>query len=93
MCLLEQLGGSVSGLEGFSPGSHSWEAHHHGAAGRGGGGWLGRRDGGCEDKEEEWQIPWVLIPITGLRVRLCASGFLSQKPGARLATGIRVIDG
>eukprot|EP00066_Takifugu_rubripes_P026953 XP_011616219.1 PREDICTED: protein FAM208A-like isoform X1 [Takifugu rubripes] len=62
----EQMGGSVSSLEGFSPSSHGWEAHHHGAAGRGGAGWLGRRDGACEDKEDEWQIPWVLIPITGL---------------------------
>lgn len=57
--------GSISSLEGFSPSSHSGETNHHGAAGRGGV-WLGRRERGCEEKDEEWQIPWVLIPITGL---------------------------
>lgn len=74
------MGGSVSSLEGFSPSSHGWEAHHHRAAGRGGAGWLGRRDGACEDKEDEWQIPWVLIPITGVCVCLSVhSGFISQE--------------
>ncbi len=55
----------MSSLEGFSPSSHSGEMNHHGAAGRGGGG-LGRRAGGFEEEEEEGEIPWVLIPITGL---------------------------
>lgn len=44
--------------------------NHHGGSGRGGGGGgLGRRAGGYEEEEEEQQvgeIPWVLIPITGL---------------------------
>ncbi|XP_029286862.1 protein TASOR isoform X3 [Cottoperca gobio] len=57
--------GSVSSSEGFSPSSHSGEMNHHGAAGRGGGG-LGRRAGGYEAEEEEEEIPWVLIPITGV---------------------------
>ncbi|XP_070696328.1 protein TASOR [Pempheris klunzingeri] len=64
--LEEQMAGSVSSLEGFSPSSHSGEMNHHGAAGRGGGGGLGRRVEGYEEEEEEWEIPWVLIPITGL---------------------------
>ncbi|XP_062271989.1 uncharacterized protein tasora [Scomber scombrus] len=68
--LEEQTAGSVSSLEGFSPGSHSGEMmNHHGAAGRGGGGGgggLGRRTGGFQEEEEQWMIPWVLIPITGL---------------------------
>uniref|UniRef100_A0A4W6BJL2 TASOR pseudo-PARP domain-containing protein n=1 Tax=Lates calcarifer TaxID=8187 RepID=A0A4W6BJL2_LATCA len=69
--LEEQMAGSVSSLEGFSPSSHSGEMNHHGAAGRGGGGGgggggLGRRAGGYEEEEEEGEIPWVLIPITGL---------------------------
>ncbi|XP_034065710.1 protein TASOR-like isoform X2 [Gymnodraco acuticeps] len=56
---------SISSSEGFSPGSHSGEGNHHGAAGRGGG--LGKRAGGYEEEEEEQdKIPWVLIPITGL---------------------------
>lgn len=66
------MAGSVSSLEGFSPSSHSGEMNHHGAAGRGGGGGggggLGRRAGGYEEEEEEGEIPWVLIPITGLYV-------------------------
>ncbi|XP_073324924.1 protein TASOR [Pagrus major] len=70
--LEEQMAGSVSSLEGFSPGSHSGEMNHHGAAGRGGGGGggggggLGRRAVGYEEEVEQWEIPWVLIPITGL---------------------------
>ncbi|XP_040890119.1 protein TASOR isoform X2 [Toxotes jaculatrix] len=64
--LEEQTAGSVSSLEGFSPSSHSGEMNHHGAAGRGGRGGLGRRAGGYEEEEEEGEIPWVLIPITGL---------------------------
>uniref|UniRef100_UPI0037E9AD00 protein TASOR n=1 Tax=Semicossyphus pulcher TaxID=241346 RepID=UPI0037E9AD00 len=52
--LEEQTAGSVSSLEGFSPGSHSGEMNHHGAA------------GGYEEVEEQWEIPWILIPITGL---------------------------
>ena len=63
------MAGSVSSLEGFSPGSHSGEMNHHGAAGRGGGGGgLGRRAAEYEEEEEQWAIPWVLIPITGLSV-------------------------
>ncbi|KAI9526621.1 hypothetical protein NQZ68_038001 [Dissostichus eleginoides] len=63
--LEEQTIGSISSSEGFSPGSHSGEGNHHGAAGRGGG--LGKRAGGYEEEEEEQdKIPWVLIPITGL---------------------------
>ncbi|KAM7401639.1 hypothetical protein PAMP_016936 [Pampus punctatissimus] len=65
-----ETAGSVSSLEGFSPSSHSGEMNHHGAAGRGrggGGGGLGKRTGGYEEEEEEeGEIPWVLIPITGL---------------------------
>ncbi|XP_036007474.1 uncharacterized protein LOC105938223 isoform X1 [Fundulus heteroclitus] len=71
--LEEQTAGSVSSLEGFSPGSHSGEQNHHGgrAAGGGGGGGGGGRLGrkavaNEEQEEEEWEIPWVLIPITGL---------------------------
>ncbi|XP_058486894.1 protein TASOR isoform X2 [Solea solea] len=59
--LEEQTAGSVSSLEGFSPSSHSGEMNLHRAAGGRG----GRGAGGYED-EEEWEIPWVLIPITGL---------------------------
>lgn len=59
------MAGSVSSLEGFSPSSHGGETNYYGAAGRGAGGWLGRRDVCYDDKEEEWQIPWLLIPITG----------------------------
>ncbi|XP_044066398.1 protein TASOR isoform X2 [Siniperca chuatsi] len=62
--LEEQTAGSISSLEGFSPSSHSGEMNHHGAAGRGEG--LGRRAGGFEEDEEEGEVPWVLIPITGL---------------------------
>ncbi|XP_033938502.1 protein TASOR isoform X2 [Pseudochaenichthys georgianus] len=63
--LEEQTIVSISSSEGFSPGSHSGEGNHHGAAGRGGG--LGKRAGGYEEEEEEQdKIPWVLIPITGL---------------------------
>ncbi|XP_038553930.1 uncharacterized protein tasora isoform X3 [Micropterus salmoides] len=62
--LEEQTAGSVSSLEGFSPSSHSGELNHQGAAGRGGG--LERREGGFEEEDDEWEIPWVLIPITGL---------------------------
>uniref|UniRef100_A0A3Q1GU32 Uncharacterized LOC110971626 n=1 Tax=Acanthochromis polyacanthus TaxID=80966 RepID=A0A3Q1GU32_9TELE len=61
--LEEQMAGSVSSLEGFSPSSHSGETNHQGAAGRGGG--MGRRTGGYEE-EGQGEIPWVLIPITGL---------------------------
>nr|XP_061786654.1 protein TASOR-like [Nerophis lumbriciformis] len=57
--LEDHTAGSVSSLEGFSPsGDHSL----HG----GGGGGLARRAGGYEDDEEQWEIPWVLTPITGL---------------------------
>ncbi|XP_074493745.1 protein TASOR isoform X2 [Sebastes fasciatus] len=67
--LEEQTAGSVSSLEGFSPSSHSGEMNHHAAAGRGGGG-LGKKAGGYEEEEEEaeirWEIPWILIPITGV---------------------------
>ncbi|XP_042365956.1 protein TASOR-like isoform X2 [Plectropomus leopardus] len=59
--LEEQTAGSVSSLEGFSPSSHSGEMNHHG--GRGGG--LGRRVDE-EEEEDEGEIPWVLIPITGV---------------------------
>ncbi|XP_035796795.2 uncharacterized protein tasora isoform X2 [Amphiprion ocellaris] len=58
-----EMAGSVSSLEGFSPSSHSGETNHHGAAGRGGG--LGKRTGGYEE-EGQGEIPWILIPITGL---------------------------
>ncbi|KAM4741337.1 protein TASOR [Anableps anableps] len=62
--LEEQTAGSVSSLEGFSPGSHSGEPNHH--SGRGGGR-VGRKAAATEEQEEEeWEIPWVLIPITGL---------------------------
>ncbi|XP_068171229.1 protein TASOR-like [Antennarius striatus] len=66
---LEELTtGSVSSLEGFSPSSHSGDMNHYGAAGRVEGRvWLGRKEGRSEDDEEEVEIPWVLIPITGLR--------------------------
>ncbi|XP_040014622.1 protein TASOR isoform X7 [Xiphias gladius] len=60
-----ETAGSVSSLEGFSPSSHSGEMNHHGAASRGGGG-LGRRTGGYEEEEEGGEIPWILIPITGI---------------------------
>lgn len=63
------MAGSVSSLEGFSPGSHGGETNYYGAAGQGAGGWLGRREACYEDKEEEWLIPWVLIPITGPSVQ------------------------
>ncbi|KAM9757993.1 LOW QUALITY PROTEIN: protein TASOR [Menidia menidia] len=63
--LEEQTAGSISSLEGFSPGSQSGDAGQHGAAGRRGGG-LWRRAEANEEPEEEWEIPWVLIPITGL---------------------------
>nr|XP_020466781.1 protein TASOR [Monopterus albus] len=63
--LEEQTAGSISSLEGFSPSSHSGEINHYGAAFRGGGG-MGKRAGCYEEEEEEWEIPWVLIPITGL---------------------------
>lgn len=70
------MAGSIGSLEGFSPSSHGGETIYYGAAGRGAGGWLGRREACYEDKEEEWQIPWVLIPITGPWVCLsvCAAG-------------------
>ncbi|XP_023180983.1 protein TASOR-like [Xiphophorus maculatus] len=61
--LEEQTAGSVSSLEGFSPGSHSGEPNYHGGRG---GGRLGRKAPANEEQEEEWEIPWVLIPITGL---------------------------
>ncbi|XP_060897283.1 protein TASOR isoform X1 [Labrus mixtus] len=54
--LEEQTAGSISSLEGFSPSSHSGETNHT----RG-------RTRGYEEVEEEWEIPWILIPITGLR--------------------------
>ncbi|XP_038135626.1 protein TASOR isoform X2 [Cyprinodon tularosa] len=61
--LEEQTAGSVSSLEGFSPGSHSGEQNHH--AGRGAK--LGTKAAAHDEQEEEdWDIPWVLIPITGL---------------------------
>ncbi|XP_060925088.1 uncharacterized protein tasora isoform X2 [Limanda limanda] len=56
--LEEQTAGSVSSLEGFSPSSHSGEMSRRGRGGGGG--------GVHEGEEEEWPIPWVLIPITGL---------------------------
>lgn len=68
------MAGSVSSLEGFSPSSHGGEANYCGAAGRGAGGWLGRREACYDEKEEEWSIPWVLLPITGVL-------FISQKWG------------
>nr|XP_057910663.1 protein TASOR isoform X2 [Doryrhamphus excisus] len=55
--LEDQTAGSVSSLEGFSP---SGDTYHHG------GGVLGKSTGGYEDDEDEWEIPWVLTPITGL---------------------------
>ncbi|CAJ1052004.1 protein TASOR isoform X3 [Xyrichtys novacula] len=66
--LEEQMAGSVSSLEGFSPSSHSGETNHRGGGGGGGrGGEEGlRRRGGYEEEEGEWEIPWILIPITGL---------------------------
>ncbi|XP_031589390.1 protein TASOR isoform X3 [Oreochromis aureus] len=64
--LEEQTAGSVSSLEGFSPSSHSGEMNHHGAAARGGRRELERKMEFDEDDEEEYEIPWVLIPITGL---------------------------
>ncbi|XP_075996355.1 protein TASOR [Genypterus blacodes] len=70
--LEEQTAGSISSLEGFSPSSHSGEMNQHtadrgGGGGGGGGGerlWRGAR--GDEEENEEGEIPWVLIPITGL---------------------------
>ncbi|KAM8914826.1 protein TASOR isoform 2-T2 [Spinachia spinachia] len=66
--LEEQTAGSVSSLEGFSPSSHSGEMNHHGGAGREAGGGLEQRAGAYEKEEEhiQWEIPWVLIPITGV---------------------------
>ncbi|XP_028285259.1 protein TASOR isoform X2 [Parambassis ranga] len=67
--LEDQMAGSISSLEGFSPSSHSGETNHHGRGGGGGGGGgrgLGRGAGGYEEEEVEGEIPWVLIPITGL---------------------------
>ncbi|RVE72547.1 hypothetical protein OJAV_G00039820 [Oryzias javanicus] len=62
--LEEQTAGSISSLEGFSPGSHSGETNHHGDGGRGG---LRRKvELPGEEEEENWPIPWILIPITGL---------------------------
>ncbi|KAM4588181.1 protein TASOR isoform 2-T2 [Odontesthes bonariensis] len=63
--LEEQTAGSISSLEGFSPGSQSGDTNQHGAAGRRGGG-LRKKVETNEEPEEEWEIPWVLIPITGL---------------------------
>nr|XP_015814187.2 uncharacterized protein tasora [Nothobranchius furzeri] len=70
--LEDQTGGSISSLEGFSPSSHSGEMNYHGAAGRGGG-WFGRKAGANEEKQE-WEIPWVLIPITGLSLERYSQG-------------------
>ncbi|TDH14558.1 hypothetical protein EPR50_G00045210 [Perca flavescens] len=69
-----ETAGSVSSSEGFSPSSHSGEMNHHGAASRGGGGGEGGRGGGgqvrraagYEEAEDAGEIPWVLIPITGV---------------------------
>ncbi|XP_031157236.2 protein TASOR isoform X2 [Sander lucioperca] len=62
-----EMAGSVSSSEGFSPSSHSGEMIHHGAAGGGGGGGgQARRAAGYEEAEEAGEIPWVLIPITGV---------------------------
>lgn len=61
MCVQEQTAGSISSLEGFSPGSHSGETNHLSDGGRGG---LRRKVDHPE--EEDWPIPWILIPITGL---------------------------
>ncbi|KAM9365564.1 protein TASOR-like [Pholidichthys leucotaenia] len=61
--LEEQTAGSISSLEGFSPGSHSGEGNHHGAAARGAR--LGR-SADYDEEEEVHDIPWVLIPITGV---------------------------
>ncbi|XP_029908234.1 protein TASOR isoform X2 [Myripristis murdjan] len=64
--LEEQTAGSVSSLEGFSPSSHSGDSAPQGPAVREGGS-LKRRAGDEEDDVEEGgEIPWVLIPITGL---------------------------
>ncbi|XP_029947947.1 protein TASOR isoform X2 [Salarias fasciatus] len=60
--LEEQMAGSVSSSEGFSPGSHSGEMNHAPAAGRGRG--PGKKAHVYEESEE--LIPWILIPITGL---------------------------
>ncbi|CAL8338366.1 unnamed protein product [Lota lota] len=57
--LEEQAGGSVSSMEGFSPGSHSGESTPQGGAQEE----QERRGGG----DKEHLIPWVLIPITGVR--------------------------
>ncbi|XP_034725833.1 protein TASOR isoform X2 [Etheostoma cragini] len=60
-----ETAGSISSSEGFSPSSHSGEMNRHGAAGRGGGGQT-RRAAGYEEDDDVGEIPWVLIPITGV---------------------------
>lgn len=42
--------------------------NHHGAAARGGRRELGKKMEFDEDDDEEYEIPWVLIPITGVSV-------------------------
>ncbi|XP_068452041.1 protein TASOR isoform X2 [Clinocottus analis] len=66
--LEEQTAGSVSSLEGFSPGSHSGDVNHYGGrgGGGGGGGGLERRAAGYDKADVQWDIPWILIPITGV---------------------------
>ncbi|XP_037534930.1 protein TASOR [Nematolebias whitei] len=62
--LEEQTAASVSSSEGFSPSSHSGDTNHYSAPDRGGrSGW---KEAANEEEEKDWDIPWVLIPITGL---------------------------
>ena len=78
----EQTAGSVSSLEGFSPSSHSGEMNHHraAAAAAGGGGGVGGgglvRRAGVYEEGEGAEIPWILIPITGLSVCLPSQDIL-----------------
>ena len=58
-CIQVQTGGSVSSMEGFSPGSHTGELTPQAAAQEEEE--KERRGGG----DKEHLIPWVLIPITG----------------------------
>ncbi|XP_028303703.1 protein TASOR isoform X2 [Gouania willdenowi] len=60
--LEEQTAGSVSSLEGFSPASLSGDTNSHG-----GGKLSGRKIQSYElDHKEQVEIPWILIPITGV---------------------------
>ncbi|KAM6979745.1 protein TASOR-like [Aplochiton taeniatus] len=66
--LEEQMSGSMSSLEGFSPSSHSGDQPRSRRAAGGERRGLAVRGGEeREEEEEEEEIPWVLIPITGLR--------------------------